>query len=73
MVARRFVNVSDQEARLMVIIQGQPDDFDDVGRMPETAQMIKDKYGPEMLKRLEDNGWTFVPDARAPRAESVTA
>jgi uncharacterized RmlC-like cupin family protein len=72
-VARRFVNTSEQDARLMVIIQGQPDDFDDVGRMPSTAQMIAEKYGPEMVQKLEANGWTFVPDARAPRDEPVAA
>lgn len=72
-VARRFVNLSEQDARLMVIIQGRPEDFDDVGRMPSTAQMIADTYGPEMVQKLEANGWSFVPDARAPRDEPALA
>lgn len=72
-VARRFVNLSDQDARLMVIIQGAPDEFDDVGRMPSTAATIVERFGPEMLEKLEANGWTFVPDARAPRDEPAVA
>lgn len=66
-VARRFVNVSEKEAHLMVVIQGQPGEFDDVGRMPQTAALIKEKFGEEVLGRLEENGWSFVPDAKAPK------
>ena len=69
MVARQFINLSDKEARLMVIIQGAPDEFDDVGRMPQTAKMIEEKYGIEMINKLEANGWSFITDAKAPRPE----
>ena len=65
-VTRQFINISDQDAHLMVIIQGQPGDFDDVGRVPETAQLIEKRYGREMLAKLESLGWQFTLDANAP-------
>ena len=65
-VTRQFINISEQDAHLMVIIQGQPGEFDDVGRVPETAQLIEKKYGKEMLDRLESMGWQFTLDANAP-------
>lgn len=58
-VTRRFVNVSDEDAHLLVIIQGKREEFDDIDRVPETAQAIADKFGPEMVERLQANGWTF--------------
>ncbi|MGH9438901.1 MAG: cupin domain-containing protein, partial [Terriglobia bacterium] len=58
-VTRRFVNVSNNEAHLMVIIQGKPEEFDDVDRVPETADLIAKKYGPEMLAKLKSLGWKF--------------
>jgi uncharacterized RmlC-like cupin family protein len=58
-VTRRFVNVSDQEAHLMVIIQGRPEDFDDIDRVPETAEAIAAKHGPEMIAKLRSLGWKF--------------
>ena len=65
-VTRQFINISDRDAHLMVIIQGQPGEFDDVGRVPETAQMIERKFGKEMLEKLESMGWQFTLDANAP-------
>jgi uncharacterized RmlC-like cupin family protein len=65
-VTRQFVNISDADAHLMVIIQGQPGEFDDVGRVPETAQLIEKKFGREMLDKLESMGWQFTLDANAP-------
>ena len=65
-VTRQFINISDHDAHLMVIIQGQPGEFDDVGRVPETAQLIEKKYGREMLDKLESMGWQFTLDANAP-------
>jgi len=65
-VTRTFVNVSDQDAHLLVIIQGKPDEFDDVGRVPETAELIARKYGEEMVKKLESLGWQFTLQANAP-------
>ena len=65
-VTRTFINVSDADAHLLVIIQGKKEEFDDVGRVPETAQKVAQKYGPEMVKRLESLGWQFTLDANAP-------
>jgi uncharacterized RmlC-like cupin family protein len=59
-VTRRFVNVSDGDAHLLVIIQGKPEEFDDVDRVPETAAAIARKHGPEMVRTLENLGWKFT-------------
>ena len=55
----------------MVIIQGQPGEFDDVGRVPETAQLIEKNFGRAMLDKLESLGWQFVLDANAPPEKRV--
>lgn len=44
----------------MVIIQGQREEFDDVDRVPETAQAIADKYGQGMVDKLQSLGWKFT-------------
>jgi uncharacterized RmlC-like cupin family protein len=67
-VTRQFVNVSDQDAHLLVIIQGRKEDFNDVGRLPQAAEPIIEKYGVEMIGKLEQNGWKFQLDAHAPAA-----
>jgi uncharacterized RmlC-like cupin family protein len=59
-VTRRFINRSDQDAHLMVIIQGQREEFDDVDRVPETAQAIAAKYGQGMVEKLQSLGWKFT-------------
>ena len=65
-VTRRFVNVGEEDAHLLVIIQGKPEDFDDVDRVPGTAQAIARKYGPEMVKKLESLGWKFTIGVEEP-------
>jgi uncharacterized RmlC-like cupin family protein len=65
-VTRTFVNISDKDAHLLVVIQGKQGEFDDVGRVPETAEKIAQKFGPEMVKKLESLGWNFTLDANAP-------
>ena len=65
-MTRTFKNISDQDAHLLVIIQGKADEFDDVGRVPETAERIAQKYGPEMVDKLKSLGWRFTLDANAP-------
>ena len=44
----------------MVIIQGQREEFDDVDRVPETAEAIAKKYGQGMVDKLETLGWKFT-------------
>jgi len=58
-VTRRFVNVSDEEGLLLVIIQGKPEEFNDIDRVSETADKIARVYGKEMVDKLEGMGWTF--------------
>jgi uncharacterized RmlC-like cupin family protein len=65
-VSRQFINISDQDAHLLVIIQGKKEDFNDVGRLPQAADPIVAKYGHEMIEKLEKNGWFFSLDANAP-------
>ena len=70
-VTRQFINISDKDAHLLVIIQGQRGEFDDVGRVPETAQAIAGKFGQPMLQKLLDAGWQFTLDANAPKDAKV--
>ena len=65
-VTRRFVNVGTEDAHLLVIIQGRPEDFDDVDRVPETAAAIARTHGPEMVRTLESLGWKFTIGAEEP-------
>jgi mannose-6-phosphate isomerase-like protein (cupin superfamily) len=58
-VIRGLENISDSYANLLVIIQGQADEFDDVDRHPDTARMIETRFGVEMLQKLHGIGYTF--------------
>ena len=68
-VTRQFINVSDKDAHLLVLIQGEKEDFNDVGRPAKAADAIIAKYGPEMIEKLEQAGWKFRLDANAPTEE----
>ncbi len=59
-VTRRFVNRSDADAHLLVIIQGQAEEFDDVDRVSATAAAIARAHGPAMVEKLELLGWKFT-------------
>lgn len=59
-VTRRFVNVSDADAHLLVIVQGQHDQFDDIDRVPETAERIEQLHGKGMVDKLVAAGWKFT-------------
>lgn len=59
-VTRRFVNVSDTDAHIMVIIQGKREEFDDVDRVPATAEAIAATYGQGMLDKIKLLGWKFT-------------
>ncbi len=65
-VTRTFKNISEADAHMLVIIQGKPGEFDDVGRVPETADKVAQKFGPEMVDKLKSMGWQFTLDANAP-------
>jgi len=64
-VTRQFINVSDQDAHLLVVIQGKPEDFDDVDRPRATAEAIERKHGRAMVEKLEGLGWRFSLDAQS--------
>jgi uncharacterized RmlC-like cupin family protein len=73
-VTRQFINLSDEDAYLLVLIQGKKEDFNDVGRLPSAADPIVAKYGHEMIDKLESAGWKFQLDANAPtETTEVTA
>lgn len=59
-VTRRFENIAEHDAQLLVIVQGERDKFDDIDRDPATAQKIAEKFGPGMVARLEAAGWKFT-------------
>ena len=59
-VTRRFINRGTEDHHLMVIIQGKLEEFDDVDRVPETAQAIAAKHGQGMVDKLEAMGWKFT-------------
>lgn len=44
----------------MVIIQGKREEFDDVDRVPQTAENIAQKYGQGMVEKLQSMGWKFT-------------
>jgi len=58
-VTRRFENISEQDAHLLVIVQGERDKFDDIDRDPVTAEKIAAKFGNEMVAKLQAAGWKF--------------
>lgn len=59
-VTRRFVNLAQEDAHLLVIIQGRPEEFDDVDRVPETAAAIAQRHGQAMVEKLQGLGWKFT-------------
>ena len=58
-VIRALVNISDAYANLLVLIQGQPGEFDDVERHPDTAAMLQERFGIDMLHKLQGLGYSF--------------
>jgi len=60
-VVRTFKNVSDEkDAKLLIIIQGQREDFGDVYFVPQVAEMIEHRFGAEMLARVKATGRRFT-------------
>ena len=70
-VTRRFVNLTDEDAHLLVIIQGERDKFDDVDRVPETAQKIAREHGQAMLDKIQAMGWKFTIGVEDAATEKV--
>ena len=60
-VCRDFTNVTDETAYLLAIITGQSDkDFDDIAIAPDDAKMMRDRFGPEVIKKIEATGVQFM-------------
>lgn len=71
-VVRTFTNVSDEVANLLVFIQGDRDEFQDVEMRPQDGAHIAQKFGDEMLAKLEAAGLSFTAgqeDSKAAAAE----
>lgn len=59
-VSRAFVNVGDDTAYLLVMIQGDGDDLSDVSYSPEVGTEITRRFGADVKRRFEDTlGWNF--------------
>jgi uncharacterized RmlC-like cupin family protein len=61
-ICRDFTNVSDQDALLLAIIQGEDDDdFNDIAIAPGETAMMLQRFGPAVVKQLEATGVRFMP------------
>lgn len=59
-VTRAFTNDTDRTAHLLVMIQGSPDDLNDVAYSPQVGEEITRRFGGEVKRRFEDVlGWNF--------------
>ena len=65
-VTRNFVNVSDRDASLLVLIQGDRERFQDVDLTPALAQKIERKFGAEVKRKLELKGLAFTAGLDVP-------
>jgi len=65
---RTFTNVSDQRADLLVFIQGDRDKFQDVEMRPQDGDFIAEKFGAEMLAKLEAAGLRFTAGQEGSKA-----
>ena len=59
-LVRTFTNVSDEVANLLVFIQGDRDKFQDVEMRPQDGEHIANKFGEEMVQKLEAAGLRFT-------------
>ena len=59
-VVRNFTNVSDADAMLLVLIQGDRDRFQDVEMRPQDGAAIAARFGDEVFHNLEKAGLRFT-------------
>jgi hypothetical protein len=72
-VTRNFTNVSDHEASLLVLIQGERDRFQDVDLTPALAAKIVSSFGADVKRKLELKGLAFTAGLDVPLpADQVT-
>jgi mannose-6-phosphate isomerase-like protein (cupin superfamily) len=59
-VDRRFENVSDADARLLVIITGASrDDYNDISMPPESTRIIRERFGQGVIEAYRQRGVSF--------------
>ncbi|MBL8380284.1 MAG: cupin domain-containing protein [Burkholderiales bacterium] len=58
-VSRAFRNVSEREAHLLVMIQGDPNDMTDVAYAPAVGAELVNRHGPQAKAGFEKIGVTF--------------
>jgi mannose-6-phosphate isomerase-like protein (cupin superfamily) len=58
-VVRTFRNIGDEQGALLVIIQGNRNEFDDVVTAPYVAEQLTERFGPEAVASLEASGRRF--------------
>lgn len=59
-VLRTFTNIGDEEAALLVIIQGDKKEFNDVQFSPLLADTVRERWGADVLGKLQDSGRLFT-------------
>ena len=64
-VVRTFKNVGDVEGALLVVIQGNRNEFDDVVDSPALSEEVTERFGPEMAQLVASSGrrYSSTPSA----------
>ena len=62
-VVRTFKNIGDADGALLVIIQGNRDEFDDVVTPPYVAQQLEERFGADVVAKLDAGGGRFFSPA----------
>lgn len=59
-VDRQFENISDDDARLLVVITGTSrDDYNDISMPPEVTTLIRSRFGQDVIDAYGQRGVTF--------------
>ncbi len=59
-VVRAFENASDNTAYILGLIRGdKPEDFHDVAMTPAAAKDLTEKFGADVVGKIEEIGWRF--------------
>jgi len=59
-VSRRFENISDEKAYLLVLISGGTHDMDDLNYAPSVGANIEAKFGKDVRQHVEKVGFKFT-------------